>query len=128
MLRKFLLGLALLCGDARPALAQQTFNISVGYFAVRGEDARVDGDVLNANRSFLTFDVSEMSGASAGAEKLIPIWQKPPAGAGAPVTRRKNPTGYPKFFDTHRGGNEKKQPRRAGPATVTVFVLPLWPQ
>ena len=36
MLRRFLLGLALLCGgvlgDARPALAQQMFNVSLGYF------------------------------------------------------------------------------------------------
>ena len=77
MWRKVLVSLALACGglmvDVQPALAQQTFNISLGYFQVRGEDARVDGDVLNANRNFLTFDVNEMSGATAGAEWLVPM-------------------------------------------------------
>ena len=36
---------------AQPAAAQQTLNFSLGYFTVRGEDARVDGDVLNENRN-----------------------------------------------------------------------------
>ena len=36
--------------NARPVAAQQTLNFSLGYFTVRGEDARVEGDVLNANR------------------------------------------------------------------------------
>src|SRR5258706_10998204 len=120
MLRKFLLGLALLCGDARPALAQQTFNISVGYFAVRGEDARVDGDVLNANRSFLTFDVSEMSGASAGAQWVIPDGQYLEAGPGLAVPRRKIPPVYTHFFDTHGAGSGHKLRVRTEPAPFTL--------
>src|SRR5688500_11941084 len=46
------------------ARAQQTVNFSLGYFTPRGEDARVDGDVLNANRNFLTFDIGDFNGAS----------------------------------------------------------------
>ena len=38
-------GLFVLCavmfGSARPALAQQTFNVTFGYFSVQGEDALV---------------------------------------------------------------------------------------
>ena len=39
------------------ASAQQTLNFSLGVFTPRGEDARTDGDVLNANRTFLFFDI-----------------------------------------------------------------------
>src|SRR5215212_6875369 len=52
------------------AHAQQTVNLDVGYFTVRGQDARVEGDVLNANRNFLTFDVDDFNGASIGGEWL----------------------------------------------------------
>jgi hypothetical protein len=132
MLRKSLLGLALLCGglfgDARPALAQQTFNVSLGYFSVRGEDARVDGDVLNANRSFLTFDVSEMSGASLGAEWLVPIGQYLEAGAGVAFTRRTIPTVYSNFVDNDGSEIEQDLRLRTVPATFTFRVLPLGQQ
>src|SRR5258705_3154301 len=132
MLRKFLLGLALLCGglfgDARPALEQQTFNISLGYFSVRGEDARVDGDVLNANRSFLTFDVSEMSGGSLGAEWLAPLGQYLEAGAGLAFTRRTIPTVYTNFIDTDGTEIDQQLRLRTVPATFTFRVLPLGQQ
>jgi hypothetical protein len=49
---------------AQPAAAQQTVNFSFGYFSVRGEDARVEGDIVNENRNLLVFDVDEFSGAS----------------------------------------------------------------
>ncbi len=55
------------------AAAQQTFNFSLGYFTPRGEDARVEGDVLNANRNFLAFDIEDFNGASVGAEWLVPF-------------------------------------------------------
>src|SRR6185436_384832 len=58
---------------AQPALAQQTFNVSLGYFTPRGQDARVTGDVLNANRNFLEFDIKDFNGASIGGEWLFPV-------------------------------------------------------
>jgi hypothetical protein len=60
-------------GAARPAAAQLTLNLSLGYFTVRGEDARVDNDVLNENRNFLAFDVTDFNGAPVGAEWLVPL-------------------------------------------------------
>ena len=129
MVRTLLPGLALLCGglfvDARPALAQQTFNVTLGYFAVRGEDARVQGDVLNANRSFLTFDVNEMSGASVGAEWLVPIGDYLEAGAGVAFTRRTVPTVYAKFVDRDGTEIEQQLRLRTVPAAFTFRVLPL---
>ena len=129
MPRKLLLGLTLVFGgvvvDAQPALAQQTFNISLGYFSVRGEDARVSDDVLNANRSFLTFDVSEMSGAIVGGEWLVPIGEYLEAGAGLSFTRRTVPTVYTNFVD--RDGSEiaQKLRLRTVPAAFTFRLLPL---
>jgi hypothetical protein len=129
MSRQFLLGVAVLCGacfaDARSAAAQQTFNVSLGYFSVRGADARVDGDVLNANRNFLTFDVSEMSGPSVGAEWLIPIGQYIEAGAGVAFTRRTIPTVYTGFIDTDGTEIDQDLRLRTVPATFTFRVLPL---
>src|SRR6266581_3646841 len=103
MWRQLSVVLALVCSsvafDARPALAQQTFNVSLGYFTVRGQDARVTGDVLNANRNFLTFDIKDFNGASIGGEWLIPISRYIEAGAGLAFTRRTVPTVYTNFVN-----------------------------
>lgn len=129
MLRRFLLGLALACGvvaiDAGPAQAQQTFNVTLGYFSVRGDDARVAGDVLNANRSFLTFEVGEMSGAALGAEWLVPIGEYLEAGAGLSFTRRTVPSVYTNFVDTDGSEIAQKLRLRTVPAAFTFRVLPL---
>jgi hypothetical protein len=111
--------------EVTPARAQQTFNVSVGYFSVRGEDARVAGDVLNANRSFLTFDVKEMSGATVGAEWLVPIGSYLEAGAGLGFTRRTIPTVYTKLIDTDGSEIEQELRLRTVPVDLTFRVLPL---
>jgi hypothetical protein len=119
------LACAVVAADAQPALAQQTVNFSLGYFSVRGEDARVAGDVLNANRNFLTFDVSEMSGAAAGGEWLVPIGEYLEGGAGIGFTRRTVPSVYTRFTD--RDGSEiaQKLRLRTVPLAFTFRVLPL---
>ncbi len=132
MSRKLLLGLALLCGglvvDAQPAAAQQTFNVSLGYFSVRGQDARVAGDVLNANRNFLTFDVNEMSGATVGGEWLVPIGRYLEAGAGIGFTRRTIPTVYTRFTNTDKSDIAQQLRLRTVPIDLTFRVLPLGQQ
>ena len=54
-----------------PAAAQQSINLSAGYFVVRGEDARVDGDVLVENRHLFLFDFNDFNSASLGIEWLV---------------------------------------------------------
>ena len=129
MSRKTLLSLVLVCTgfvvDTQPARAQQTVNFSIGYFSVRGEDARVSGDVLNANRNFLTFDVSEMSGATMGGEWLIPIGGFLEAGAGLSFTRRTVPTVYTDFVDSDGSEIEQQLRLRTVPVAFTFRVLPL---
>src|SRR5678816_142589 len=90
--------------------AQQTVNFSLGLFTPRGEDARVSGDVLNANRTFLFFDVSDFKSASIGGEWLVPFGEFFEGGAGIGFTRRTVPTVYTDFVDTD--GSEIEQELR----------------
>ena len=112
--------------SASPALAQrQTVNFTIGGFVPRGEDARVAGDVLNENRTFLVFDVDEFKSASVGAEWLFPIGSFVEGGASLSFTRRTVPTVYTDFVDN--AGNEIEQDLRLRriPIDFTLRVLPL---
>ncbi|MSO46236.1 MAG: hypothetical protein EXQ59_05660 [Acidobacteria bacterium] len=110
---------------AAPAFAQQTLNISFGYFTVRGEGARVDDDVLNENLNFLAFDLKDFNGATVGGEWLVPLGNFFEAGAGISFSRRTVPSVYSDFVD--RDGTEIEQDLRIRivPVAFTVRVLPL---
>jgi len=130
MTRLLRFALALACTavvllEARPALAQQTFNVSLGYFMLHSEDARVSGDVLNANRNFLTFDVKDFNGASVGGEWLFPVGNYIEAGAGVAFTRRTVPTVYTRLLNRDGSEIEQELKLRTVPATFTFRVLPL---
>src|SRR5690349_16799473 len=110
---------------AQPALAQQTFNVSFGYFTPRSEDARVTGDVLNANRNFLTFDVKDFNGASVGGEWLFPVGRFIEAGAGVAFTRKTVPTVYTRLVNANGSEIEQDLRLRTVPIALTFRVLPL---
>jgi len=123
-----MLAMALASGllvDVSPALAQQTVNLTVGYFAVRGEDARVAGDVLNANRNFLSFDVNEMSGLTVGGEWLVPLGTFFEAGAGLSFTRKTIPTVYTNFVNSDNSEINQDLRLRTVPVALTFRLLPL---
>jgi opacity protein-like surface antigen len=107
-----------------PARAQQAINLSLGGFVVTGEDARVDDDVLFANREILSFDIADFNTGSAGIEWLLPVGEFFEIGAGAGITSRRVPTVYSDFVD--RDGSEIEQDLRLRivPLTATVRVLP----
>jgi hypothetical protein len=75
--RLALLTAAALGLGAAPAAAQQTLNFSLGYFTVRGEDARVEGDILNdhlgAGSARLVYEMGDFNGLSVGGEWLVPL-------------------------------------------------------
>ena len=134
MLKNFALAALLVCGAAQPALAQQTLNFTLGYFSVRGEDARVghdaaigsaNRDVLIADREFLVFDVDEFSGGTAGIEWLVPLGNFVEAGAGVAFSRRTVPSVYSQF--QANDGTEIAQDLRLRivPIALTFRVLPL---
>jgi len=111
--------------SASPALAQQqTVNFTIGGFIPRGEDARVAGDVLNENRTFLVFDIDEFKSAAVGAEWLFPVGGFIEGGAGVSFTRRTVPTVYTCCVDN--AGNEIEQELRLRriPIDLTLRVLP----
>lgn len=106
------------------AHAQQAINLSVGGFAVASEDARVDGDVLFANRDILDFSIDDFDTGSAGIEWLFPVGEFFEVGAGAGITSRRVPTVYADFVN--RDGSEIEQDLRLRivPLTATLRVLP----
>ena len=107
------------------ARAQQTVNLSIGYFTVRGQDARVVGDVLNANRNFLTFDVDDFNGASIGGEWLFPVGRYIEAGAGLAFTRRTVSSFYTRLVNQDRSNIDQDLRLRMVPAAFTFRLLPL---
>lgn len=107
------------------ARAQQTVNLSIGYFTLRGQDARVAGDVLNANRNFLTFGVDDFNGGSIGGEWLFPVGRFIEAGAGLSFTRRTVPSFYSRLVNTDGSDITQDLRLRTVPAAFTFRLLPL---
>jgi hypothetical protein len=110
---------------AETSSAQQTLNLSVGYFGVRGEDARVEGDVLVANRDLFLFDFTDFGSVSLGAEYLAPLGEYFEAGGGVAFTFRTVDTIYDDFVRPDGSEIEQQLKLRIVPITATVRVLPL---
>jgi hypothetical protein len=117
------LTVSLLSADS--ASAQQTFNFSFGYFSVRGQDARVEGDALVENIPLYAFDFSDFNSGSLGVEWFAPIGDYLEAGAGIGFTRRTVPTIYDEFVRPDGTEIEQELKLRIVPITATVRVLPL---
>jgi hypothetical protein len=116
---------AAVIGCAQPAFAQQTLNFTFGYFAVRGEDARVDNDILNENRNFREFEVGDFSSGTIGFEWLVPLGDYFEAGAGASFSRRTVESVYTDFIDSDGTEIDQEARLRLTPVAFTVRVLPL---
>jgi hypothetical protein len=120
-----LLAAAAFVGAPGEALAQQTFNFTLGYFTPRGEDARVEGDVLNENRTFLTFDIDEFNGASVGGEWLVPFGDYVEGGIGVSFSRRTVASVYTDFIDDDGTEIDQDLRLRLVPIAFTVRLTPL---
>jgi hypothetical protein len=81
--------------------------------------------VLNANRTFLFFDVSDFKSASIGGEWLVPFGEFFEGGAGIGFTRRTVPTVYTDFVDIDGSEIEQELRLRTVPFSFTVRALPL---
>lgn len=107
------------------ASAQQSLSFNIGYFAVKGEDGRVDGDVLVANRSFHIFDVNEFSGATFGGEWLVPIGEYIEVGAGIGYYQKTVPSIYADLVNDNGAEIMQDFKLRVVPISATVRFLPL---
>jgi hypothetical protein len=111
---------------AQPAHAQQqTVNFTIGYFTPHGEDARTAGDVLNANRDFLFFDIRDFNTASVGGEWLFPLGQYIEGGMGVGFSTRTVPAVYQDFVDPDGTEVDSDLKLRQVPFTFSVRLLPL---
>ena len=111
--------------SADTAFAQQSINFSLGLFAVRGEDARTDGDALVENRGIYLFDFNDFNSASIGAEYLAPLGEYFEAGAGIGFTSRAVDTIYDDYVRPDGSEIEQTLKLRIVPISATVRLLPL---
>lgn len=119
------LAVVLVLGCAGFASAEQIINFTFGAFTPRGEDGRVENDVVVANRSFLAFDLQDFNGAEVGTEVLTGIGDFFELGAGVSFYRRTVPSVYAGFVDRDGSEIEQSSRLRLVPLTLTVRVLPL---
>ncbi len=105
--------------------ARQSLVFSVGYFSVRGEDSRVDDDVLVTNLEALAFDIKDFNGALFGAEYLFPLGDYMEAGVGAGYYQRTVPSVYRDVTNVNGSEIEQDLKLRIAPLTATVRFLPL---
>jgi hypothetical protein len=114
---------SLLAADT--ASAQQSLNFSIGYFVVRGEDARVEGDALVENRNLYLFDFDDFNTLSLAAEWVAPLGEFLEVGAGVAYTNSTVDTIYEDFVRPDGSEIEQELKLRIVPITATVRVLPL---
>lgn len=111
--------------SADTAFAQQSLNFNLGLFAVRGEDARTEGDALVENRDIYLFDFDDFNSGSVGAEYLVALGEFLEAGAGIGFTSRSVDTIYENFERPDGSEIEQTLKLRIVPMTATVRILPL---
>lgn len=124
------LAAVLLCATSANAQARglQTLNFTLGYFAPLGPDARDVDDVLNANSTFLLFDISEFNGASVGGEWLFPLARHVEGGVGVSFSKRTVFTFYQDFVDPDGTEVDQDLRLRLVPLAFTLRLLPTDPR
>jgi opacity protein-like surface antigen len=106
--------------DTRHAVS---FNL--GYFAVRGEDSRVDNDVLLADLNDLVFEVGDFSGFTFGGEYLFGVNEYLEVGAGVGYYSKEVTSVYREFVDSDGTEIAQDLSLRIVPMTATVRFLPI---
>jgi outer membrane protein W len=119
-----LLTVSLLNADTAFA-QQQSLNFNFGLFAVRGEDARTEGDALVENRDIYLFDFDDFNSASVGAEYLVSFGEFLEGGVGIGFTSRSVDTIYENFERPDGSEIEQTLKLRIVPITATARILPL---
>lgn len=118
---------------ATPARAQeQMVSFSLGYFALRGEESRVEGDVLNADRCIdvtflcepLFFEVGDFNNATIGAEYLFGVGEYIEVGAGIGFYQRTVNSIYDLVTRPDQTEIEQDLKLRIVPFTGTVRLIP----
>jgi hypothetical protein len=106
--------------DSRHALG-----FGFGYFAVRGEDSRVDDDVLLNDLPSLAFDIDDFNGVTFDGEWLFTVTDYIEAGAGLGYYQRTVPSVYRDFQNANGTEIEQDLKLRVIPFSATVRFLPI---
>ncbi|MEO6213561.1 MAG: outer membrane beta-barrel protein [Vicinamibacterales bacterium] len=104
---------------------RQSFGVNIGAFMPKGEDARVEHDVLFTNRDSLLFDIKDFTGVSFGAEWLVGVTDYIEAGADVSFYQRTVPSIYRGFVNVDDSEIEQDLKLRIIPMTASVRFLPL---
>jgi opacity protein-like surface antigen len=107
---------------------RNSVSFNIGYFSVRGEDSRADGDVLVADLSSaeaLDFDVKDFNGATFGGEWLFAVSDYLEAGVGAGFYQRTVPSVYADFVNDDGSEIEQDLKLRVVPVSATIRFLPI---
>jgi hypothetical protein len=107
-----------------PSYAQQSFNIQVGGFVPRGEDARTTDDVLVNNLDFLSFRVSDFAAGSISGEWEFPLNDIVSASLGLGFSKRTVPSVYSDYVEDDGTEIEQNLRLRIVPFTAAVRVVP----
>jgi opacity protein-like surface antigen len=100
--------------------SKQTINFTIGYFALKGLDSRVNDDVLlNELQSAqpLLFEVKDFNSAIVGGEYLVGVSSNFEAGIGVGFSQRTVPSVYAKL--THADTTEIEQDLKLRQIPVT---------
>ncbi len=105
---------------------RHSFGVNLGGFFPKGEDSRVEGDVLVENRSTFIFDLDEFKGFSFGGEYLFGVTDHIEVGADVSYYQSTAPSVYDPFFATHEDGRliEQEFKLRIIPVTASVRFIP----
>jgi hypothetical protein len=112
----------------RASAQTQTVNFSLGYFAVTGEDGRVDDDVLVADLSIepeLLFEIGDFSSGFVGGEWLVGIGRHFEVGGGIGYYRSTVPSIYRDLTRPDDTEIFQELKLRITPITATARFLPL---
>jgi hypothetical protein len=109
--------------------AQQALSLHIGGFVPRGEDSRVEDDVLFRNlfsgEDSLAFDLSEFNGATIGAEWLFALSDRVEAGLGVGYYRQTVESFYADLVKENGAEIEQDLRLRIVPISATVRFTPL---
>ena len=134
--RRGLLGLAIAVVSLAPAVAEaqitrvtgsdtrNAITVHLGIFNPPGEDSRVDGDTLVANRSSLIFDFDDFRGFSFGADWTYGVTEYIEAGADISFFQNTVPSIYADFVNDDGTEIAQELKLRLIPITASVRFVP----
>lgn len=120
----FGLACAVVAASARPAEAQHTLNLTLGYLITPGA-SRAASDILLIEHADVRFNITDFNGSAIGGEWLIPLGNFLEVGAGASFSKRIVPTVNARVVNSDGSAVLRKLTLRQLPMEATVRFLPL---